>query len=295
MSQSTPAIAVLKPDVKTGWRAGASLGRVPFDKVTWPLGRPDRCNQGTLADLTADDHIIGFPQNLSLRGHGREVRAKVSVVMAEPAAIHHAYHARVARHANQFHRILSYNEDLLARIPNGLFFPYGSTWVTDWANRDLTKTQMCSLIASTKRSQEGHALRHEIAKWTRTQGAEVALLGQGYAPFEDKADGLAHYRYSVVIENVRERNCFTEKLLDAVLCQTVPIYWGCPNIADFMDTPGMILCDTPEDIRSAIRAMSDDDYNARLPHLRAIEPVAAAYGDLFERAARAVAEDRPIP
>jgi len=34
---------------------------------------------------------------------------------------------------------------------------------------------------------------------------------------------LTPYRYSVVIENVREPGYFSEKLVDALLCGTVPI------------------------------------------------------------------------
>jgi hypothetical protein len=113
-------------------------------------------------------------------------------------------------------------------------------------------------------------------------------MGGGYHPFEAKSDGLAPYRYSVVIENVRERHYFSEKLIDAILCKTVPIYWGCPNIGDYLDTTGMVICDSAEDIHRALRAMSDADFAARLPAIEAIQDKAADYGDVYGRAARTV-------
>lgn len=114
------------------------------------------------------------------------------------------------------------------------------------------------------------------------------VMGRGYKPFDRKSDGLAPYRFSVVIENVREPNYFTEKLVDAVLCETVPIYWGCPNIDRFLDPEGMILCNSAEDVRNAIRHADAAEYERRLPALRAIKEKAAHWGDLETRAAQVV-------
>ncbi|MEL7282334.1 MAG: hypothetical protein AAGK79_18420 [Pseudomonadota bacterium] len=290
-----PAVAVLDPNTKLGLARGRPLRAVELDTCKWPLGCPERLIGKRMNDLLPGDHIVGFAQNLSPRWPARGVRAQISIVLAEPTAIHGAYQTRVARNARRFHRVLSYNAELLARIPNGIFFPYGSTWVRDWQTRDMTKSKLCSLIASAKRSQPGHVLRHQVAEWIGVAGVEVDLLGQGYAPFKDKGDGLAPYRYSVVIENVREENCFTEKLIDTLLCDTVPIYWGCPNIADFIDTRGMMICTDLEDVQAALNAMSEEDYIARLPDLMAAKTQAGHYADFFERAARAVLEDRPVP
>lgn len=294
MPDPSTAVAVLPPATRPGL---SGLGRVPLDAMFWPLGRPEGLMRpgAVLADLGPGDHLVGLAQDLMRPRLRRGTRALISVIMAEPAAIHAARQRRLVRRAGRFHRILSYDEGLLARLPNGIFFPYGTSWVPDWRERDLSKQAMCSLIASAKRSQEGHALRHRLAERVRREGLGVDLLGRGYAPFGAKAEGLAPYRYSVVIENVRERNFFTEKLIDAVLCRTVPIYWGCPNIADFMDVSGMVLCETEAGIMAAVAAMSEEDYAARLPGLLRAQPQAAAYGDIFERAARAVLEDRPVP
>jgi len=293
MPEPSSAIAVMPPHVKPGLRRG----HLPLDQLMWPLGRPMRLSApgAVLADLGPQDHLIGFPQNLSLVWPGRGTRARASIIMAEPAAIHGALQARVARAARRFHRVLSYNEDFLAGLPNGIFFPYGSCWVPDWRSRDMSKTAMCSLIVSAKRSQPGHALRHAMVDHARDADLDVDIMGRAYKPFNHKAEGLAPYRYSLIIENVRERNCFTEKLIDAVFCRTVPIYWGCPNIEDFMETSGMILCDGEDDMRAALQAMSEADYEARLPGLLSAQEGAAEYEELFLRAARAVAEDRPVP
>jgi hypothetical protein len=293
MQDEEPAVAILPHRIRMGlWPA-----RTPLDRLLWPLGRPERLRGAarTLADLGPLDHLAGFPRETGILWPGRGAQALISVIMCEPEAIHRDKQARVARVCHRFHRVLSHNEALLGRLPNGIFFPHGRTWVPDWRDRDMTKRAMCSLIASGKRSQTGHRLRHALAERVRRDGPQVDVMGRGYRPFAVKADGLAPYRYSLVIENVRERNYFTEKLVDAVLCRTVPIYWGCPNIADFLDTSGMILCETEEDMRRALSVMSEEDYAARLPGLLAAVPAAAHYADFHVRAAQALLADAPLP
>ena len=108
---------------------------------------------------------------------------------------------------------------------------------------------MLSLIASAKRSLVGHKLRHQVVAWLKQAGIEVDVMGGGYRPFERKSDGLAPYRYSIVIENSREHGYFTEKLVDALLCRTVPIYWGAPDIETYFDMRGMIVCSTLEEVK----------------------------------------------
>ena len=144
------------------------------------------------------------------------------------------------------------------------------------------------MIASSKRDTEGHLLRHELVDLVKAEGLDVAVLGRGYAPFEAKADGLAPYRFSVVIENLQEPNYFTEKIVDAVLCETVPIYWGCPNIGDFFDPKALIICNTVAELKDAITSADASLYAKMRPAVQAAKPQAVHWADLAGRAARAI-------
>lgn len=281
---TSPAIAVLP----YGRKLGPMLSESPVSDLIWPLGMPARLQGGTVGDLRRDDHLIVFPKTSTHFTLRRGTRARISLIQAEPSVIHAKHIALLRVTYRRFWRVLTFNEDLIARIPNGIFFPMGTTWVPNWRSLDTTKTRMCSLIASSKRDTEGHRLRHSVAERARENGLDLDIMGRGYAPFEAKSDGLAPYRYSVVIENVREKNYFSEKLADTVLCETVPIYWGCPNIDRFFDTGGMILCSTEADVMAALSSTSVDDYEARLPALKAIQPAMDGYCDIEKRAAKAV-------
>lgn len=279
-----PAIALLPYRTKLG----RSLATRPVTDLHWPLGCPDRLKSALVGDMAPTDHIIMFPETAAHYLPSRGSPARFSLVMGEPSYIH-AKHLRLLRVTwRRFHRVLTFHQSLVDRLPNALFFPYGTTWVPNWRDLAIEKTALCSLIASAKRDSLGHKLRHEIADWAQTSGQDIAVLGQGYAPFEEKSDGLARFRYSIVIENGREANYFSEKLLDAVFCQTVPIYWGCPNIESFCDPSAMIICNSAKEIKQATATMSEADYAKRLPKLRALAEELAGYEDLEMRAAEAI-------
>ena len=279
-----PAIAVLP----YGAHLGPALAQMPLDELHWPLRRPDRLARGTVADLTVIDHLIVYPKTAMHFQLRWGTRARVSLMVVEPAVIH-ARHLRLLRLTyRRFFRVLCHDDALLAAIPNGIMHPFGTTWVPEHETLEIDKTRHMSLIASAKRNTAGHLLRHEMVDMVQAEGLDVDILGRGYAPFVEKSDGLAPYRFSLVIENIRERNYFTEKIVDAVLCETVPIYWGCPNIGDFFDTGGMILCQSAEEIRAAIHAADPVQYAALSPALCAAKPQAAHWADLEGRASRAV-------
>tara|TARA_R110002049_G_scaffold29972_4_gene102109 strand:+ start:27093 stop:27953 length:861 start_codon:yes stop_codon:yes gene_type:complete len=280
----THAIAILPYGQKLGRR---HAGR-PLDDLHWPLGRPARLRNGTLADLSPDDHLIVYPKTGLHFQPDWGVKAKVSVMVVEPAMIH-ARHLKLLRWTyRRFFRVLTHNDNLLSAIPNGIKHPFGTTWIPDHSELDVTKSRHMSLIASTKRDLEGHLLRHDMVSFVQSRDLDVDVLGRGFAPFEDKADGLAPYRFSVVIENIQEPNYFTEKIVDAVLCEAVPIYWGCPNIGDFFDTEGMVICNSAEELKAAISAASQNQFDRLIPALRADKSRAAHWGDLEGRAAQSV-------
>lgn len=279
-----PAIAVLP----YGGRLGPALAQQSLDDLNWPLGRPAHLSTGVVGDLTRDDHLIVYPKtnmHFQLRWG---VSAQVSVMVVEPEVIHRRHLQLLRWTHRRFYRVLSHNDALLNAIPNGIKHPFGTTWVPGHAQLDIEKQHNMSLIASSKRDTEGHLLRHEMVDLVKDNALDVAVLGRGYAPFEDKADGLAPYRFSVVIENMREPNYFTEKIVDAVLCETVPIYWGCPNIGDFFDPGALIACDTAEDMKAAIRAANAGLYDTMLPALKVAKAQAVHWADLEGRAARAI-------
>ncbi|MEM0949469.1 MAG: glycosyltransferase family 10 [Pseudomonadota bacterium] len=239
-------------------RPGPTLSALPLSELSFPLGLPDRLLGKTLGDLGPEDHVIFYPKSGFYRGRFG-LKAQISIVIAEPRAVHGWHMALLPYFHRRFFRVLTRDRRLLARIPNGVFYNHTFTYVDDPETVDTTKSKLCSLIASGKRDQVGHRLRHRLVAEIRTQGLNVDVMGQGYAPFEAKADGLAPYCYSVVIENSRELVYISEKLVDAALCRTIPIYWGAPDVSDWFDTRGMIICESEAEILETLRSLPERD------------------------------------
>lgn len=285
-TESCPAVAIV-PYRK--WPI-TGISKLNLDALDWPLGRPARLKSGVVGDMGSQDHLITFPRKVLFYTPWFGVKAQVSVMIVEPDAIH-GHHIRSAyKFRRRFNYILTKNRDLLEKIDNGIFFTPGSTFIEHASEIDRTKTRMISLIASEKNQLPGHRMRHDIVEFIRENDLEVEVMGRGYKPFADKADGLAPYRFSVIIENSREPSYFTEKLVDAFLCDTVPVYWGGPDIGEFFRTDGMIICDAAEDIQNALLGLDIDAYERRLGAIIENRERAFSYADSHKRAATAVSD-----
>ena len=132
-------------------------------------------------------------------------------MVVEPQAVHGRNMAWLKLLWRRFHRVLSSNAGLLAALPNAALFYYGTTWVANWEHLKIEKTRLASLIASAKNHYPGHRLRHQVVARMRTSGADVEILGHGYAPFEHKAEGLSPFRYSAIIEECPRAGLFHQK------------------------------------------------------------------------------------
>lgn len=148
--------------------------------------------------------------------------------------------------------------------------PMVATW---WINLDYDalsalrpppKPRALSAIASAKAAVAGHRQRLAIlTALAARHGDAIDIYGRGLAPLLPgvaykgpldrdsgfplgrlcKYDGLRDYRYALCIENARERNYYTEKIVDAWLSWAVPLYWGCPNLADYYPREAFIPID----------------------------------------------------
>lgn len=279
---SAPRIGVATYEL----RPGAGLAETPLERLSFPLGpRPE----GRLGDLGPEDHVIFYPKSrIYLPGAFRGVRAKPSLVIAEPRVVHGWHMGLLRLFHRRFTRVLTRDAQLLAAIPNGVRHAHAQASVSRPDQAETEKPHLVSLIASGKRDHEGHRLRHRIVERVRSEALDVAVMGRGYAPFGAKEEGLLPYRYSVVIENCREAGYFSEKLLDACLCRTVPIYWGAPDVGDYLDPRGLILCEDEDGLMEAIRGLEDRDISAFAPYLEENRRRAMDLADGERRAAEAL-------
>jgi hypothetical protein len=114
------------------------------------------------------------------------------------------------------------------------------------------KDKLLSVVFSDKTFTEGHKKRHEFIRSIKEHfGDRLEIFGRGFNYVADKWDAIADYEYHVAIENSMFPHYWTEKLADAFLGWSYPIYCGCPNIYEYFD-PGSL---TTIDISSPGKAV----------------------------------------
>lgn len=135
----------------------------------------------------------------------------------------------------------------------------GNCGITWWINKPFNelkvlpypeKTKKCSLITGYKYPNRKKFLDRVFSK-----PIDIDLFGRGipnkFPNYKGelktngncKLGGMLPYEYSLTLLNSQQTNCFTEKICDAYLSWSMPIYWGCPNILEFFPNDSVRLID----------------------------------------------------
>lgn len=112
------------------------------------------------------------------------------------------------------------------------------------SKQKIEKTKTISVIFSNKKDTPGHLQRAIfIEKLKKEFGDTLDIFGLGFEEISDKWDGIAPYKYHLAIENSSVPHYWTEKLADAYLGESFPIYYGCPNIEEYFPKKSMTIID----------------------------------------------------
>ena len=103
------------------------------------------------------------------------------------------------------------------------------------------KTGLISVVCSNKTATEAQRARLTLVEALRKRLGDVLhVYGRGFNPVDDKMSAIAPYKYHVVLENNLLPNFWTEKLADAWLGWSLPLYLGAPNLAEICPAGGFV-------------------------------------------------------
>lgn len=191
--------------------------------------------------------------------------------LLEPPAICQASYDYIQKNSNQFNYILTYDRALVDD-KKFLFYPYGGCWIPgvgDQRARQHTvgihlKRQLVSIIASDKTQTLGHQLRHAII----SRYPCISPFGPQYRATQYKEDALIDFMFSIVVENSKFDDYFTEKLIDCFAVGTIPIYWGTKNIERYFDAGGIFTFNDLDELDKIIIRLSPELYNNHTPQVQ---------------------------
>lgn len=135
----------------------------------------------------------------------------------------------------------------------------------------VPKSRELSVICSGRTQTSGHRMRLRFLESLHSQ-TSVAFdwFGNGVQPLLEKWDGLAPYKYTIVLENQANPHIVTEKLIDAFLALTYPIYWGAQDAAQIFPINSFAsinISDFEGSVQLVEQILAEDPYQEFLPNL----------------------------
>ena len=123
---------------------------------------------------------------------------------------------------------------------------------------------VCSNIQTIKNHQQRLYFVQILQKIFKDR---IDFYGRGFNKIQNKANAINDYFYTICLENNFEENFWTEKVTDAYLGWSVPVYSGCPNLEAYFPEQSFIRIDY-RNIESSVKViyklLEEDDYASRL-------------------------------
>ena len=150
------------------------------------------------------------------------------------------------------------------------------------------KSKVLSVISSDKAFTEGHQKRVDFVKELSDYfGPRIDVFGRGIREIGDKWDAIADYKYHIAIENSCFPDYWTEKLADAYLGGSFPIYYGCPNLEKYYTEGSFVRIDidnVPEAIKMIEKCIESRQYERSIQRIAKAKDLVLDKYNLFPMA-----------
>ena len=108
-----------------------------------------------------------------------------------------------------------------------------------------SKKEFCLFSVSNPNSEKRIDFFKQLSKYKKVNSCGKVLNNTGYnCPGNHGSDEyrnyISQYKFMICFENRTLKNYLTEKLVNAYISGTIPIYWGCPNVADYIDLSSIL-------------------------------------------------------
>jgi alpha(1,3/1,4) fucosyltransferase len=190
-----------------------------------------------------------------------------------------------------FSKIYTWNDDLVDNVKYFKFnYPVLRPMTADVVPFDEKK--LCTLVTGYVNNPAKYPGEHPNELYTeRFKAVEFFekvgetsfdVYGRGWerappcnsfrGPCQDKQQVIKNYKFSLCYENCRDvKGYITEKIFDCFAAGSVPIYWGAPNVGDYIPTECFIdrrEFATLDDLYLFLKTMTKERYDAYLQSIR---------------------------
>ena len=155
--------------------------------------------------------------------------------------------------------------DRYLRLPHYVLYPRACRMALEkpsMTDRELCDRQFCNYVISNAVScGERGQMIEKLEKYKPLASGGRYRNNVG-GPVADKIEFSKGYKFSIAFENSSSRGYTTEKIMESFASQTVPIYWGNPDIAQEFDPKSFINChdfDSFDDVVEYVKKVDGDD------------------------------------
>jgi hypothetical protein len=128
-------------------------------------------------------------------------------------------------------------------LPDPFIEHFGYMWFSRPPKEITYKDKIMSIILSDKKFAPGHIYRHILVQTIIQNNLPIDIYGNGSIEYEhERVKGLFNdeepykdYMYTICIENFICNHYFSEKVINPLMYNCVPIYSGCRNIEKYVE------------------------------------------------------------
>lgn len=191
--------------------------------------------------------------------------------------------------------ILTWDEFILRDFSKAQKFIFGGCWIdleTFEKKSHNSLVQTISFLTSNKTTTNGHRLRQVVYDKMKKMGTMPPHFDFLYLRtpprIESKHIMFDTSSFAIIVENEKHDNWFTEKLIDCLVTDTVPIFWGCPNIGEYFNEKGFLKFDTLEELEKIFRELNPTTYIEMLEYVHENREKAKKYMNIEQRLERVI-------
>lgn len=208
------------------------------------------------------------------------------LIIQEPNQLFGLHDWAIQNHQS-FSCILTWGQQILDSCENAILLPFGTTFLH---GKDKYKTLAShpktfnlSFLCGSKKIIDGHFVRQNI--FQRHSELKIPNKWIYTCPGDLKSQCFENSMFHLAVENSRNQNYFTEKIIDAFITKTIPLYRGCTNINDFFDSKGFFIFDNEDEFFKIANSLTEEDYYSRLEYIEKNYHTAIYYAEIFNRIA----------
>jgi len=198
-------------------------------------------------------------------------------------------HDWALKYGHYFDAIFTWSQPILdAYSDRAMYFAFGAGDYQIPTTYQKNKRFEVSFLCGQKQFTLGHKLRHKIFHNKNKINTSTNFIYT--APWDGGKRICWESMFHIAIENTQNKGYFTEKLIDAFLTKTIPLYWGCPNINEFFNSNGIITFNNEDELIDIINNLSPEYYESKMEYIEENYKRAIQYADFLARINKIIKE-----